>query len=211
MNQAGLSLVFHLENDVMLYADLQATLPVFARCYPAMAATFDAPKRCVPGFVYARNRETPARLTRFIVEVAAASKKTPNDMALLAGFRATFGENVLGTLPIIPDGCPHIADERLGKDAQRAAVFWNHFNEFDAIFDAAAIGQYLGGVDPRNAGGANTVGFINETCIFDPSCYRYGWQMDSLGRRIPFAMDQGRCYRLNNLHIHSKALERFVS
>jgi hypothetical protein len=92
-----------------------------------------------------------------------------------------------------------------------AGAFWKHFDQFGAIFDAAAIGQYLGGVDPRNAGGADTAGFINETCIFDPSGYQYRWRTDSQGRRVPCAIDEGREYRVNNLHIHSKDLERFVS
>lgn len=212
VDRAGLSHVFHLENDVMLYADLQDLLPVFVRCYPTMAATFDAPNRCVPGFVYARDRAALGRLTRFIVDVAASTEKTPSDMALLAGFRSTFGKRAVDTLPIVPEGCPHLVGERLGPDPLLAGPFWKHFDQFGAIFDAAAIGQYLGGIDPRNAGGTDTVGFINETCIFDPSGYHYRWLMDTRGRRIPCAMDKdGGEYRVNNLHIHSKALKDFVS
>lgn len=211
MEGAGLSHVFHLENDVMLYADLQDLLPVFDRYYPAMAATFDAPGRCVPGFVYARNRGAVERLTRFIVAVFATTDRTPNDMALLAGFRSTFGNNALDTLPVVPAGCPHLVTERLGPGPGRPSAFWNRFEQFGSIFDAAAMGQYLGGVDPRNTGGKDTVGFVNETCIFDPSRYQYQWRMDGRGRRIPFAVDNGGAYRVNNLHIHSKGLDRFAS
>ena len=211
MARAGLTHVVHLENDVMLYADLQELLPVFDRYYPAMAATFDAPGRCVPGFVYARNATALDRLNRFIVQVFAHTDRTPNDMALLAGFRSTFGNEALDTLPIVPVGCPHLLAERLGPGSGRGKAFWNRFEPFDSIFDAAAVGQYLGGVDPRNTGGANTVGFINETCVFDPSRYRYQWQRDDRGRRVPFAVDKGGAYRVNNLHIHSKGLERFAS
>ncbi len=39
-----------------------------------------------------------------------------------------------------------------------------NYEEFNAIFDGAAIGQYLGGVDPINCPG-DTTGFVNETCV----------------------------------------------
>ncbi|MFH1985906.1 MAG: hypothetical protein ABIL58_29070 [Pseudomonadota bacterium] len=211
MAWAGLTHVCHLENDVMLYADLAVLAPVFDRCYPAMAATFDAPGRCVPGFVYARDRASLGRLTAFIVDVFAATDRTPNDMALLAGFRATFGAGAMDTLPIVPEGCPHLIAERLGSGPGGAAAFWNHFAAFGGVFDAAAIGQYLGGVDPRNSGGKDTSGFVNETSVFDPSRCRYGWETDDRSRRYPVAEDAVRRWRVNTLHIHSKALERFTS
>lgn len=211
MATAGLSHVFHLENDVMLYADPAAQVPVFTRCYANLAATFDAPGRCVPGFLYARSHEGLERLSRFIVRVFAHTDRTPNDMALLAGFRATFGAGAMDTLPVVPKDCPHLIPDRMGNDSVRASAFWNRFEDFGAIFDAAALGQYLGGVDPRNTGGRDTRGFVNETCVFDPSRYRFQWRADGLGRRIPFAVDDSGEYRVNNLHIHCKNLERFAS
>ena len=211
MAKAGLEHVVHLENDVMLYAEPRALLPVLDRCYPALAATFDAPGRCVPGFVYARQAAAVTRLNQFIVQVFAHTERTPNDMALLAGFRATFGARALDMLPIIPAGCPHLIPGRYEGKTEQAETFWNRFEDFGAIFDAAAVGQFLGGVDPRNTGGRDTAGFVNETCIFDPSRFRYQWQTDSLGRRIPFAVDGSGVYRVNNLHIHCKDLGRFAS
>lgn len=211
IERAGLSHVVHLENDVMLYVDLQNLLPVFDRCYPGMAATFDAPRRCVPGFVYVRDGDAIGRLTRFIADVSARTARPLNDMALLAGFRSTFGPKALDTLPIVPAGYPHLLSRRLGSDPDIAATFWNCYDKFGSIFDAAAIGQYLGGTDPRNAGGADTTGFINETCVFDPSGFQYRWGLDDRQRRVPFLIHGEQAIRINNLHIHSKALERFVS
>lgn len=211
MARAGLDHVVHLENDVMLYANPCDLVAVLDRCYPALAATFDAPGRCVPGFVYARSPAAMERLTRFIVQVFSHTDRAPNDMALLAGFRSTFGAAALDTLPIVPDGCPHLIPGRFGDVLDAAAAFWNRYADFGAIFDAAALGQYLGGVDPRNTGGRDTAGFVNETCVFDPSRYRYEWLTDEQGRRVPIVVDGGGRYRVNNLHIHSKTLERFVS
>jgi len=43
----------------------------------------------------------------------------------------------------------------------------------DIIYDGACIGQYLGGIDPRNNNGIVSPGFLNETSIINPSNYIY--------------------------------------
>ena len=90
-------------------------------------------------------------------------------------------------------------------------LYCNHFEKFDSIFDAAAIGQYLGGVDYRLANETNGPGFINESCIFNPSLLRYEWHPDKQGRKIPYVIFGKTKCRINNLHIHSKKLEDFYS
>jgi hypothetical protein len=37
------------------------------------------------------------------------------------------------------------------------------------------------------------------------------WEKDAQGRRVPFATCNGAKYPINNLHIHSKELEKFRS
>ena len=43
----------------------------------------------------------------------------------------------------------------------------SNFDRFQYIFDAAAIGQYLGGIDPIHDKN-DTSGFVNEICIINP-------------------------------------------
>ena len=88
-------------------------------------------------------------------------------------------------------------------------IYCQNINFFKSIFDAAAIGQYLGGGDPRN--GTHGPGFINESCIFNPSLLVYEWLEDLEGRKVPFAVYGGEKFRVNNLHIHSKNLWQFTS
>jgi hypothetical protein len=98
---------------------------------------------------------------------------------------------------------------------------WPHHPEDSSpiIFDGAAIGQYLGGVDPKNIPDYTDplsnprTGFINETCDFDTSKYSLEKKYtDNLSHvAVPF-----KYYTLNgriiiNLHIHSKQLFRFSS
>ena len=81
------------------------------------------------------------------------------------------------------------------------------FPKDDWVFDAAAIGQYLGGIDPRNANPSprtpytnTTRGFVNETCIFKPNTCTW--------TRTPDGYTTGAC-KVANLHIHSKQLYQF--
>lgn len=200
--------VFHLENDVMLYADVDNLLPSLLDAYQGIAATFDNDERCIPGFVFIPNESSLKALAQCFVDTA---KKRLNDMQVLAVLKNTQGPSVIDHLPIVPkeyasffqlkSAFKHIAKEP-GK-------YFQHVDALDSVFDAAALGQYLGGIDVKDA--HLSVGFINESCVFDPSKMRYEWKEDEFGRRIPYMIFQGKKTRINNLHIHSKRLFLFSS
>ena len=81
------------------------------------------------------------------------------------------------------------------------------------IFDGPALGQFLGGVDPRNCK-ENTIGFINETCDFKPYpsiCDIYFKNENSL--KIPYikSKETNIEQQIVNLHIHCKELHKFSS
>ena len=84
----------------------------------------------------------------------------------------------------------------------------NNSDIFPFIFDAAAIGQYLGGVDPRNMGG-NTKGFVNETCVIKYNNYSIWFEMVD-EKKKPFILIEEKKLPIFNLHIHSKNLKEFV-
>jgi hypothetical protein len=88
-------------------------------------------------------------------------------------------------------------------------AYSNHADVFNAIFDAAAIGQFLGGIDPIHKN--NAPGFINESCLFNPSLLKYEWRLDEQGRSVLYALFNERAYRIINLHVHSKRLRDFRS
>ena len=76
------------------------------------------------------------------------------------------------------------------------------------IFDGAAIGQYLGGVDKRNQDG-DTRGFVNETCIVKYNNFEFFWiKKDNLYR--PHIYINLKYIPIINLHVHSKELNKFM-
>lgn len=211
MHARALERVFYLENDVTLYVDLELLLPVFTRYYQHIAATFDNDDRCIPGFLFVRHAHSLAPLTDFIAKFFDRSGRAINDMALIAGYRKVYGAAAIDLLPIVPPNPAHPLGSQAGHRPADPALYSNFIEDFDSIFDAAALGQYLGGADPLNSGGKETVGFINASCVFNPSHYEFTAQIDALGRSIPFLHTPDRNYRINTLHIHSKNLAEFIS
>ena len=83
-----------------------------------------------------------------------------------------------------------------------------NFDKIQYIFDAAAIGQYLGGVHEihNNVG---PPGFVNPDCSVKYDKYQFEWQTID-GMKKPFIIIDGVYYPIFNLHIHSKKLQDFI-
>ena len=200
--------VVHLESDNMIYVDIASLIPVFHDHYQRIGMTLDNDQRCIPGIVYLKNAESMDHLAQFIADRALSGN---NDMQVLADYLRRFGSLYANQLPIILKEYVE-ANELVspcGFRAQNKDDFCKNSGAFNSIFDAAALGQYLGGIDPRN--GPSVPGFINESCVFNPALLGFKWEEDEKGRKVPFACYEGHELRVNNLHIHSKNLARFLS
>lgn len=172
--------VIHLENDVLLYSNMNYTFD------EKIYITMDSKNRCIPGIMYIPNYSL---LTKFIKNYDF----TKNDMINLANFYLN-NKDIVKTFPII--------DNSLNK-----CIYNDNFQEFNSIFDGAAIGQYLGGFDPRNIPGDST-GFVNETCEIKYDKYTFKWVKK--GRHyFPHIEINSKLIPINNLHIHSKKVKNF--
>jgi len=176
--------IFHIEYDNLIYTDFTQQLPVFQTL--PMWCVMDSPDRCIPSFLYFRNSSILSRLLDTCVQCAATGV---NDMYAIGKFRNTY-PNEVGTLPIINQYVEPIDD-----------MYTKHAHAFTCLFDGAAIGQFIGGVDPRNIPG-DTRGFINETTVIkcDKLCIEWN-------NKRPYLNGAP----LVNLHIHSKDLKIWTS
>lgn len=95
----------------------------------------------------------------------------------------------------------------------------NNYDQFNKVFDGIAMGQYLGGVDPRNTDdGRNTVGFVNADCCIKYDKYKFIWKEvplveggeDEEVMKKPFICVKGEEIPIFNLHVHSKNISKFV-
>ena len=196
--------VFHLENDNMLYADLETLLPVFKQHYPGMGIILFDDDHCVPSFMYIANKQPIQKLCAEIVPLA---RKGVDDMSSLGTFKKRNPKEVVDCLPIIMERYPR----NILVQSKNPSLFSTHLDAFQSIFDGASIGQYLGGWDPIHGPERAKPGTVREECVFDPSCLKFIWEKDEEGRNVPYVVHQDQCYRINNLHIHSKNLKEFKS
>jgi hypothetical protein len=179
MNQYNLTNVVHLENDVLTYYNTNELSPFLKE---KLYLPFDSYQRNIASIMYIPN----ASLFKEVLDHYDYSK---NDMDNFCRIRdkTQLIENFPIFIPI-----PSLNAE------QRSVC--NPSIPF--VFDAAAIGQYLGGVDPRNIPG-DTRGFINETCVIQ-------YKGLILFDKKPYLLVEDTLYPVFNLHIHSKQLEQFV-
>lgn len=199
--QFELENVIHLENDVLLYAEAQDLLPVLCKHYPALGVTFDNDKRGIAGFMFIRRKNALRDFLRFI----NTYEHRRLDMQLLSIYRKKCGEKKIKPLPVLMD----TYHAKIPLKSKKPEIYSARFEEFQAIFDAAALGQWVGGQDPRN--GPCEQGFVNQDCIFDASTVKVDWEVDLKGRKVPFTLFDGKKVPIINLHIHSKQLEKYLS
>jgi hypothetical protein len=180
--------VIHVENDVMLYVNVDNELTF--HCDNRILLTMDNKHRVIPGFMYIPNNELLGNCLKFFT-------KGLNDMQNWGSlFHKPAAVQYVDTLPIAP------YDE---TSIIRKFVTLN-FPRYRAVFDAAAIGQYIGGIDPRNTPHKNTVGFINETCVINYQHYNITYQDN---RPYLALKNGGETIPIVCLHIHCKNLKAF--
>lgn len=202
MKMFNIKRAFHIENDIMMYDS-------FDNLYNYVCDTFnikyvnkicmvqDAPDRVIPSLLFFPDANSIDILTQYITNQLSNSGNFLNDMNILGSFDDKL------QLPVLPD--------KLHKNTK-------------IIFDGAALGQYLGGVDYRNLPNANdpivcynnpSRGFVNETSVIKPNNYHFSKSKVILDHlhvpvRIPILYDSN-AYEIANLHIHSKQLYQFSS
>ena len=181
--------VIHIENDVLLYYDCSILQDKLDNHYIYMP--FDTYTRNIASIVYVPNHD--------ILKIVLDNYDyTINDMENFSIIMKNTG--TIKAFPIF-------VSNKDTTDMEKIFVT-EHYEQFQYIFDAAAIGQYLGGVDPKNKPG-DTKGFVNEKCIIKYNAYEFRWKYINAIRK-PFLAINNQEIPIFNLHIHCKNLLPFV-
>jgi hypothetical protein len=189
---------YHIEYDNLIYDDLKHTTEILTKQKEDMFLVIDSESRCIPSIMFIKNYKILNELTNFIL-----LNSNKNDMENLFRFYYLNRSNV-GNLPILPTNNNIDLISKTGIKNSGNINYTNLFDDLNIIFDGAAFGQYVGGVDTRNDS-SNTVGFVNETTIFDVSKLDISWD-----KKLPVITHNNKKIRICNLHIHSKTLNKFL-
>lgn len=179
----------HLENDVVLYFD-PATKLEQLREFSRFSVPLDR-VRAIPGIVWFKDVNIAIELAQHILR-----NPDKNDMDSLGDFclNSEFETKPLPTMPIT----------YALSNGLDTAKFCSGISLFGGIFDAAAIGQYVGGVhwmnDPKD-----TRFFINESSDLNMMKCHFSWERDEHCRKPTISYD-GASTPVLCLHAHSKDL-----
>jgi hypothetical protein len=207
MSRFSLQNVVHLENDVMIYASADSFGKTLISSYSGLGLTQDCDKRAIGGFVFIKNVAALRELT----EMIAYSREKKNDMEFLCDYINRKRESQIVNLPVMYPSylSRHQLKNLKGAGPARADFYWQEYESFGCIFDAASVGQFVGGIDKRHQK-SDTAGFINETAYFTPRDMRVAWERIE-GKLVPYILDGTVKIPLANLHIHSKELAKYSS
>jgi hypothetical protein len=189
ITQKNITSCFHIENDIVLFSNLKQIKIELDKIIQDTAIIMDHPQRCVPSFIWFRDKSASNKLANFIYD-----NNYLDDMKNLAKYYLQ-NKNTIINLPILPF-------DLIDQDSY--INFGNKFDIFQSIFDGAAIGQYLYGIDSEH-NKQNTAGFINETSILKPNQYNIFFE-----NKEPYMEYMQQKIKINNLHIHSKNLYKLL-
>ena len=181
MKKYNIHNVVHLENDVLIYYNCNS-LSFDNYIY----IPFDSFQRNIASIMYIPSSD-------IFKQCLDHYNFTKNDMENFVNIKNKTG--LIKNLPIFPNTT---------TSNPEVNFVCSNYELFNCIFDAAAMGQYLGGVDPRNDAG-NTIGFVNETCVIKYNQYTFLWE-----DKKPYLVINEKKYNIFNLHIHSKNLIKFI-
>jgi len=188
MKRDNIQNVFHLENDVLIYYNCKTLLD---KLDDNFYIPFDSLNRNIASIIYVPNHN----IFKQILDHYDFSK---NDMENFPIIKQK--TNLIQQFPIIKND--------VNKNDPEYDFVSHNFDKFQIVFDAAAIGQYLGGIDPIHNTN-DTTGFVSTECIIKYDKYRFEWkQIDNMKK--PFIEIDNDLYPVFNLHIHSKNLEKFI-
>lgn len=198
MKKYGIQDVIHIENDVVIYYNVDVLEPLVDKSRIYMP--FDSYSRNIASIVYIPTHQTLS----YILDHYDMRK---NDMY---NFAKHLSSGLVDTFSIFSN--------TYYKDPYDEKAFvCRNYSRFPFLFDAAAMGQYLGGIDPLNQPG-DTRGFVNETTVIQYDKYPFVWSNHMTQNDIyqPFLYvseneEPAQLLPIFNLHIHSKTVNHFLS
>jgi hypothetical protein len=193
--------VYHFENDVLIYFDIESYHPIFIHSYQNLAITYGGPDKVMTGMMFIKNPKALSHMTTFILGLLHQYKVREirrrygmdmvNEMTLMRVYTKEY-PGLMVPLPTLP-----FAECSVG------------FDKFQSIFDPASWGQYVGGT-PDGIPGVKPEDHYIGQLLRAHLDYTVVWKNGD-GRKVPYFRYDCKDVKINNLHIHSKNLHLYMS
>lgn len=218
MEEQKMENLFHLENDTLLYADLNELMPLFQAANIRLATPFLSAMAAVPCFVFIKDKDSFRSFIEYTLAWArrykgAQSYLGVSDMKALAYFFREFGNSSLTPLPtLMPEYTYPKKRSFVPSDngTSLSFLFANGSLFPGYLFDAATLGVFANGNDRKYIPNSKP-GTVHFRSLFDPHYFSFFWGEDAKNRAVPYLSFKGKNYAIINLHLHSKMPEQFTS
>lgn len=211
MKHKNLQDAIHVEGDVLIYSNFDWFLEKMRNAEEGVLMAYLNEKKAGPAVTYIRDDSSIAALTQFMMDNYRYNPERPydcTDMSLCAE------SGLCGPLPVVPPGysTKHKLKSLNGEyTCSDKDMFEGEFlyGKESSLFDPNPLGQFIDGLSPVHEESGKPY-----TCPV--SVYQYEtmplvWKKDDVGRKVPYLLFQGKEYRVNNIHLHSKSLHKFRS
>ena len=199
MKDLELTDIYHFENDVLVYYDIRDHDEKFKSLYKNMAITVGGEIVAMTGFMFIRDWKVLSMMTEYFIDLLEygirgiiAKYRIPmvNEMFLMRQYGLDHPE-LLQNLPTMPFG-----------------EFSENYSIFNSLFDPASYGQFVGGTRSEGPGAKPQDHYIGRWLTANPD-YDVIWKIEN-ERKIPYLKCDNEI-KINNLHIHSKNLHKYIS
>jgi hypothetical protein len=211
MRQRGIGDMIAMEYDVLCYAAVDLLQERLRAYTQRLSFVMDNATRGHPGFMFVPSPDSLLSFLEFVVAKQIGSGRTESDMTLLARYVDECPDEV-AFLPVITPDRNASRRPRQSLDEQHTEsdpqFLSAGFLELGCLFDSAVVGQFVGGIDPRNTGGQKIVGYLNEGALYCIQEMPLGFARQA-GTGLWFPVLDGK--PLATIHMHSKALSCFLS
>lgn len=191
--------ILHFESDVLVSNDIP--IGEFLALDRPLGYTILGENRGIASVLWISDPDFAQILKEFVIASVIKNPQT-TDMLILSEFKLAFPNlvRIFASFPVYDDSFK-LLPELIKED-----FVYTQYN-FDGCFDAADVGQYLFGDDPRNHRGRKYVRKELLTSYFKPRCTNYFYSHE----RNFINFDLKPPLKIYSLHIHSKDRKIFKS
>ncbi len=195
LNKSNLTNVFHIENDVLLFQDLEKILKEIK--FYNFACIRDSINRVIGSLIFIKNKKVSKRIVKI-----SNNYLNENDMKILNYLDKKISNTI--NLPL---------GETL--DFIKKSKNFKKIKKIPFIFDAAAIGQFIDGPHRKKLlikifFSIKKFFMINDGFINTETNLKiYNWKIKWKNKK-PYKQESDKLIPIVNLHIHSKNLKKFI-
>ena len=205
IQREGLIDSISMEYDVLVYVNLDPLFKKLRASHQTLRFVKDNEKWGNPALLYLPNLDIIHKYNEFLVTMIHCGL---SDMDCLVAYEK-LNPTEVHYFPCLTKETTLSKPNRVsvwGHTTTNPAFLYEDASYFGCVFDSLAVGQWVGGVDPRNTGGQKVTRHVNEGTLYTVNEVGLEW-VKIQSKWVPIF---DGCI-LATIHVHSKALSHLLS